>query len=174
MMARLPNQVHQLSFWDTFAWKRMQAFAADFIVLMLGTNDSKSPLWGTDDVNIGAWFRHDYEAMLTQMTSLRPDPDSNTQPTQGACARTWVCVPPRAVKDRFGISDARLHKFITPIIRSVAEDQGLPVLDMAAALQRDVRRYFGVPGPGDGIHPVSEGAKAVAEVAAAAVLEALG
>ena len=89
--------------------------------------------------------------------------------TKSPCFQLWLCIPPRAVKDRFGISDQRLHKSIAPIILQVAAKKQIPTLDMAAALQTDVKRLFGVPGKGDGIHPVSDGARQIARVAASAI-----
>ena len=65
---------------------------------------------------------------------------------------------------QFGISDKRLHDKISPLIRNISAQLGLPIVDMAGALKKE-KRYFSA----DGIHPLAAGSAEMARQVAHAL-----
>ncbi len=149
-------------YWDTNGLSRTTAFlqgagASDVaaVVIMLGTNDAKDDPDGVDNWNASAPQRYhdDYVAMIQLVQAARtPAP------------RVFLALPPTAYADSYGIDPAVLAQQIVPIVRALATDGGLPLIDVFAATA-DAGSDF----PEDGIHPDDDGEKLIAAAVYAAL-----
>ena len=129
------------------AFRQSKGYLPDCVVILLGTNDSKDCNWVSDSV-----FQKQYRELIAEYRALSPHP------------RILVCTPPCAFSpvNRFFYitNDAKPERIpvIAGIIRDAAEDTGAELVDLYA-LTEGKRELFGP----DGLHPSSEGAKAIAD-----------
>ena len=152
------------------AWQDAQAFKPDVVVIKLGTNDSKPQNW-----KYSAEFRQDLEQMIL---TLRPD---LAQPAKSAKKgkkakkaqvaapqkpRILLCTPIPALKSSWGINENVIANEIIPIQQEVAKKYGLQIIDLHTLFTGD-----GAGMLDDGIHPDSKGARRLAELVAAAIVE---
>lgn len=129
------------------AFEESKQFRPDTVVLLLGTNDSKSSNWRSAEA-----FRKEYLDLIGAYRTLPEKP----------CI--LICTPPRAfqpVRRLFYLTnDADLSRIpeIAEIIRGIASGEGLELVDLYA-LTKDRRDLLGP----DGLHLSAHGARAVAE-----------
>ena len=123
--------------------KAVEKIDPDTLLVMLGTNDSKSQNWDADS------FERDYEAFLKRfMKEVR---------------EVILMLPPKAFPPEgqteilFQIRDRVIAGEVIPIIRKLAEQNGLPVIDLYK-LTEDHSEYFH-----HGVHPNNLGNKILAE-----------
>ncbi len=114
------------------------AYRPDVAVLLFGTNDSKPRHW-----YYRKEFERDYRKMVADLQALPSRP------------RIWICLPPPAFPGQWGIEAGRIKEML-PVIRRVARSQGVPVIDLHAALL-DHPEYFP-----DQIHPDVRGSREIA------------
>ena len=139
------------------AWRDALAFNPDFVVIKLGTNDSKPQNW-----QYAAEFKHDLKEMITK---LRPDlaakakkKSKKAKATVEAKPRIILCTPIVARKPSWDISDSIIVNGIIPIQREVAQEYGLEVLDLHTLFGNGDENL-----QDDGIHPNEKGVKKIAE-----------
>jgi lysophospholipase L1-like esterase len=113
------------------------------VIIMLGTNDSKSWNWVYKDEYVS-----DYLFLIDSFAQLPSRPI------------IWICKPVPAFNDNFGITDSVIKDEIIPMIDQIAQLRDVEVLDLYTALS-DAGDLFP-----DGIHPNAEGAKLMAEAIA--------
>lgn len=124
------------------AYQNALAMKPDVVIIMLGTNDTKPQNWKFKDT-----FVVDYTKLVASFQALESKP------------RVYVCRPcPVPGKGNFGINEAGVQEQI-PLIDKLAEDMGLGVIDMHAAL---VDTPELLP---DRVHPNAAGAGKMAEAA---------
>ncbi|HCF95096.1 MAG: GDSL-type esterase/lipase family protein [Verrucomicrobiota bacterium] len=129
-----------LPYWDVDAFRAVQAFEPDIIIIKLGTNDTKPQNWEFADE-----FVNDYAALIDLFQSLPSSP------------RIWLCNPVPVYEERWGIREEILVQEVMPKIAEVAKAKGLPVIDMYTALS-------GMPDAfPDKIHPNADGAGIMAK-----------
>lgn len=147
------------SYWTTPAFGNSQSFGPAVVVIMLGTNDSKTAIWKGGNNT----YEPDYRALIATYAALPSKP------------RLYVALPPPALTSNFTISGAVIMNEILPLLRRLAADTGATVIDVNGAFKPDPRKYFG-PGNGtdigDGIHPNNAGAEAIARAVAQALAPA--
>lgn len=120
-------------------FRELLAFEPDIVTIKLGTNDSKPWNW-----RYGKDFKKDLNEMLDKLQELPSQP------------KVYLCLPVPAVSSKFGISDSVIVNGIIPVIRKVAKQRHLQVVELYAAMK---------PYPGyytDGIHPNESGAAVIA------------
>jgi hypothetical protein len=119
-----------------------QALAArpDAVIIMLGTNDSKSWNWVHKDD-----FVSDYIFLIDAFAGLPSKP------------KIWICKPVPAFSDNFGITNAVIKDEIIPMIDQIAELRDVEVIDLYTSLINASSMFP------DGIHPNAGGAKLMAE-----------
>ena len=143
------------------AWRDAKAFCPDVVVIKLGTNDSKDYQWNAQQ------FEQDYQAMIDTLCPLKPVLNKKGRPTKkmerAQKPAIYLCTPIRAFRDKWGITDSVIVNGVIPVIRRVAERNGLPVIDLHAVVtdQKDMTS--------DMIHPNDRGAGKMAEAVAAEI-----
>lgn len=123
------------------------AFAADIVVIKLGTNDSKPQNWAKKD-----GFAASTKSLVEALQTANPK------------VKVYLCYPvPVIAQGNFGIRDEIVKNEIIPLIKKSADELKLPVIDLYAALDKKPELFP------DRVHPNDDGAKLIAK----AVFEAV-
>ncbi len=109
------------------------------VIIMLGTNDA--PLIPTEHI---LNFTADYEELIGEFKALTSKPE------------IWLVKPPPIFTNGTGLSPAYFVQEVIPRIEQVANETGIPLIDVYSQLINHPE-YFS-----DGVHPNSEGSKIVA------------
>lgn len=116
-------------------------FLPDIVTIKLGTNDSKPHNWQHKDE-----FKHDLNTLLDSFSALPSSP------------RIYLCLPIPSENNAWGINDSIISNCIIPIIKEVAEERNISIIDLNTAM----RPYY--PNEyQDGVHPNKYGARIIAE-----------
>jgi len=117
------------------------AFAADIVVIKLGTNDSKPQNWAKKD-----GFAASTKSLVEVFQKANPK------------AKVFLCFPvPVIAQGNYGIRDEIVKNEIIPVIKKSAEEMKLPIIDLYAALDGKPEL---IP---DRVHPNDAGAKLIAK-----------
>jgi MYXO-CTERM domain-containing protein len=116
------------------------------VIIMLGTNDSKSYNWMSGTSTRAQQFVTDCGAMVDHFTSLSTHP------------LVYLALPPRAFTNTYGISGTIIHDQILPLIRQVATAKGVPIIDVDTPTAPHPELFP------DGVHPNDTGYALVAQV----------
>jgi len=123
------------------ALPRVLEYAPNVVVIMLGTNDTKSVNWVHKPEYVA-----DYRWMIGEFQKLAAPP------------RIFVCYPPLVASPRKnGINEIGVLEAIAMIDR-LAEEMPVGVIDMHSALAADSKAYLP-----DTVHPSTAGATRLAE-----------
>ncbi len=132
---------------DPYDYRGALEFAPDVVIIALGTNDSKTPIWGAHQGE----FVDDYVAMVKAFQALPNHP------------QIWACLPPPAFPGNWGITEGVIRDGVIPGIQKVAQITGIKVIDFHAPLLGSSALFP------DTVHPNEAGAKRLAELVAAAL-----
>ena len=116
------------------------------VIIMLGTNDSKSYNWMVGTGTRAQQFVTDCGAMVDHFASLPTHP------------LVYLAFPPRAFANTYGISGTIIHDQILPLIQQVATAKGVPIIDVDTPTA-SLSNLFP-----DGVHPNDTGYALVAQV----------
>ncbi|MBN1844905.1 MAG: hypothetical protein JW810_04420 [Sedimentisphaerales bacterium] len=130
-----------LPYWKQQAFADALAFRPDVVIIKLGTNDSKPQNWRYKDQ-----FPSDYADLIDQFAQLPSRP------------RVFICLPVPVFQDRWGITESIVRQEIIPVIRQIAREKDVDMIDLYEAL--DGREDL-FP---DKIHPNAEGAGVMARI----------
>lgn len=114
----------------------------DIVVIKLGTNDTKPFNWDA------LAFERDYQKMIDTLGTLSSDP------------KIYVCLPVPVHIDRWGINDSTMVNEVIPIIRKIATNNQLPLIDLYTPLISHPDYFI------DGVHPNETGARKIAQLVA--------
>jgi len=134
-------------YWTTDAFKDVDKYEPDSVIIKLGTNDSKPQNW-----EHGADFEADLRAMIDHFKALPSHPS------------IWLCFPVPVYQTQWGINDAVVKGEIIPKIQKVAKEQKLPVINLYSALKKKPEMFP------DKVHPNAAGARVIAETVYAALM----
>lgn len=130
------------------AYTAVLGWKPDIVVIALGTNDSRPDVIGARPND----FIPSYHALLAALRGSNPK------------ALIFLCLPPPIfpVERRVGApvppqDERALQQDILPRIRSIAQEEGLSVIDLHEALKADAAFFP------DSVHPTAEGAAVIAE-----------
>lgn len=136
----------------TKLYKQSLEFEPDIVVLQMGSNDSKGYNFKTAEA-----FREDYVTLLESYLSLPSKP------------RVIICTCPPAFRHglevKFDINANTVEHEIVPVIREVAEEYGLDLIDL-------MEQFYGKPKLfNDGLHPNIEGARIITDSVAELIMK---
>jgi acyl-CoA thioesterase-1 len=123
------------------------ALKPDVVVIKLGTNDSKPHNWKAAKED----FSKDSKLLLAAFREANPK------------VRIFLCTPAPAFPENFGIRESIIAAETIPLIRALAAEEKLPLIDLHEVL-KDPPEFFK-----DKVHPDAAGAGVIA----AKVAEAL-
>ena len=135
-------------YWKQSVYKKSHEFNADIVVIMLGTNDSKSKNW-----KHGGDFIVDYLAFIKTFKELKSRPE------------IFLVLPAPAFSGGFGINNKVIEGEIIPSIKKIAKKAKLKIIDINKPL-KNKKKFFP-----DGIHPDKDGAAIIAKTIAKAILK---
>lgn len=137
------NTTEVCGYRHTNTYRNSLQYDADIIIFMMGGNDAKAINWKDGKNN----FEADLRALLTDYINMESKP------------QVVVGTTLAAVKESFTISTEVIKDEIVPIVRYVAADMGLPLVDTYAATAPLDETYF----ISDGVHYNDDGYAVVAE-----------
>ena len=135
-------------YWKLKAFKDATAFNPEIVIIKLGTNDTKPQNWN----KVGKEFEDDLRAMIIHFGKLSKKP------------KIYLCLPVPVYQTRWGINEKTVKNGVIPVIKKVAKEKSLPVIDLHKALSNKVEMFP------DKIHPNANGAKVMAKTIKAAIL----
>ncbi len=138
-----------LPYWKLKAFKDATAFGPNIVILKLGTNDTKPQNWN----KAGTEYEADLRAMILHFQK---------QPSKPAI---YLCLPVPVYQDRWGINEKTVAKGVIPVIKKIAKEKKLPVINLHKALSGHPEMFP------DKIHPDAAGAKLMAETVRDALLK---
>ncbi len=115
-------------------------YAADVVIIMLGTNDSKE----MHQALIADHFEQDYHALIASYRKGR----------QEVTPRIILMLPPKCYMERSWVTESVIRETIVPLIRKIASEENLELIDLYAALGVEWDKSL-MP---DKLHPSAEGA----------------
>lgn len=129
-----------LPYREVLEYRQVKKYQPDIIIFLLGTNDAKDYNWpGKDE------FKNDYAALVDTLLSL----DSSPQ--------IFLCTPPPSFLETGMINNNTISDAIVPVIRQVAQEKGLEVIDFYSTFEHRPEDFP------DKIHPNSEGTSMMAQ-----------
>jgi lysophospholipase L1-like esterase len=131
------------SYWDSWAYTSSMGSSPNIVVIMLGTNDSKSWNWNATN------FDTQYRSLIAGYQGLASHP------------KVYICLPP-PVYDGSGFDPATVQNVLLPAIRTVANETGVTLIDNNTPLQNHPELFT------DGAHPTAQGAAVMAATVKAA------
>ena len=142
-----------LDYRKTLNYTKSLSCKPDFVILMIGTNDSKPPNWEEN----GEAFRKGYADLIDDYLALDPKPI------------VIIGISPTVKGGRFtyGVIEKIVGEGIVPIQRKIAEEKKLPTVDCRTILDPHLDTAYSP----DGLHPNAEGNALLAAAFAAKLRE---
>ncbi len=128
-----------ITYSKTEAYSELKLFKPDLIIMKLGTNDSRPDEWTNEE-----FFYADYLRLVRKMKNISD--------------RVYLCYPIPPYGDKWKQRDGILRKKVMKLIKRVAKEEKLPVIDLYREEMKDGINYFP-----DGIHPTSNGYDIIAK-----------
>lgn len=129
-------------YWNESTYQQALAFTPDIVIIMLGTNDSKSAIWDT----YASEYTTDYSALIQSFRNVNTD------------IQVFTCTLPPSNNTGWDIRLDVINNEINPLILEVAKAQAVNLIDMSHAFQNKT----GVM-QSDGVHPNATGAELIAD-----------
>lgn len=128
-------------YWNESAFIDSRNYNPDIVIIQLGTNDSKPYNW-----RYGTNFVADYKALIAVYAALPSAP------------RIYLCTPCPVFGDgAYDIVPGIVQTNIAPLVRGLAAELNLPLIDLQARLTNSI--WFP-----DKVHPDTRGSAAMAAV----------
>jgi len=124
---------------DQIEFFRAKNFLPDIAIIMLGTNDARADHFKSIDN-----FVSDYMKLIKEIQEIESNP------------KIFLAKPPPIFGNEFELKNVNLLEGIIPRIEKIANEEGLPIIDVYVALENHPEYFW------DGVHPTSEGATAIA------------
>lgn len=134
-------------YWREMVFKNATNYAPHIVTIKLGTNDSKPQNWR---------YRHEFGDDLRAMIDIFAGLPSHPV--------VYVCLPVPAYAVVFDINPDIIRNEIIPILKQVAREKGMPVIDLYTPLSGKPELFP------DNIHPNINGAALIARTIHGAIL----
>jgi acyl-CoA thioesterase I len=126
---------------NTSTFQSALDYQPNIVIIMLGTNDAQP---GVHQYNES--FVDDYKTLINAFQALKSKPE------------IWIALPPPIFDDQGGkTSPEYLEQNVIPHIEQVANETGLPIIDVHSALAGSVNDFP------DGLHPNAAAARLIAD-----------
>jgi acyl-CoA thioesterase-1 len=132
---------------DQVEFVKAKNFLPDIVIIMLGTNDAR-----TDHYKSIENFVSDYMKLINEIQALESNP------------KNFLVKPPPLFDNEYEMKNENLLEGIIPRIEQIADEEGLLIIDVYAALENHPEYFW------DGVHPSSEGATVIANEVYAAII----
>lgn len=132
-------------FWNQKDLPNVFVYQPEIVVIMLGTNDSKTFNWNAQS------YERDYQRMIDTLRTMPTNP------------QIYLCSPPPAYNSAWEISDSTIRAGVIPLVNKLADKNGLEVIDVYNSMTNMAELFP------DGIHPNGAGLKIMAETVAKAI-----
>jgi alpha-L-fucosidase 2 len=129
-------------YWICKEFSNVFAFQPNIIIVMLGTNDTKSQNWHA------ASYEKDYQALIDTFKTIPTNP------------KIYLCLPVPVFKTKWGINDSTIVHGVIPIVQKLAKTNNLPVIDLYHQMGQQGVNFF------DSIHPNEKADKVMAGIIA--------
>lgn len=133
--------------WTFKEFYNVFAFNPDIILIKLGTNDSKTANWNSQN------YKNDCQALIDTLRTIKKHP------------KIILCLPVPAFKNAWTINDSIIKNGVIPDLKFIALKNKLESIDLYTALS-DYKEYFP-----DGIHPNEKGTRIIAKAIAKSVVK---
>lgn len=134
-------------YWNEPQFQEVKDFAADVLIIMLGTNDSKPQNW-----KFASEFKQDYLDMIQEF--------KKTMPADG---KVYVILPVPVTRVNFGITPDVMNNEQRLMLIDIARQSGAELIDLYTPF---MGKEALLP---DGVHPNTEGLGIMASVIARAI-----
>jgi lysophospholipase L1-like esterase len=131
------------SYWDSQVYKNALASNPNYLILKLGTNDSKRWLWNSSSSS----FKTDYKAMVQSFQKLSSKPE------------IWICLLIPSENASWEIYKSDIKDKVNPKIKEVALEMGLSLIDLYTEMDKNRPDWY----LADGVHPTITGAGVIAQ-----------
>ena len=131
------------SYWDSQVYKNALASNPNYLILKLGTNDSKRWLWNSSSSS----FKTDYKAMVQSFQKLSSKPE------------IWICLLIPSENASWDIFKSDIRDKVNPKIKEVALEMGLNLIDLYTEMDKNRPDWY----LADGVHPTITGAGVIAQ-----------
>lgn len=146
----LPADGNPTGWMDNLQWQGVKALVPDIAIVKLGTNDSKTSNRPVTTINN---FKSALDYIINMLLEVNPYMD------------IYICTSAYAYSSAYNINNANIASIIAPVQRQVAEEQGLPLIDLYEITQNKSGLFP------DGIHPNKRGYTMFAEVLSKVIVE---
>lgn len=116
------------------------SFQPNIVVILLGTNDARADVYPYTGN-----FTADYKLLISQFQQQESHP------------KIYLAIPPPVYENSINISSSHLTEDIIPLVRQVAQENGLPLIDTYTPLLNHPDYFV------DGVHPNPTGAQVIAQ-----------
>ena len=131
------------SYWDSQLYKNALASNPNYIILKLGTNDSKRWLWDSK----GTAFKSDYKAMVQSFQNLPSKPE------------IWIGLLIPGEKADWDIFNSYIKDKVNSKIKEIALEMGLGLIDLYTEMDKNKPEWY----LADNVHPSVAGAGVIAQ-----------
>jgi lysophospholipase L1-like esterase len=125
---------------DQVKFVEAKNFLPDIAIIMLGTNDARTDHYKSIDD-----FVPDYMKLINEIQALESNP------------KIFLVKPPPIFDNKYELKNENLLEGIIPRIEQIANEEGLLIIDVYAALENHPEYFWD-----DGVHPSNEGANVIA------------
>ncbi|MDE5418006.1 GDSL-type esterase/lipase family protein [Labilibaculum sp. DW002] len=132
-------------YWNQKDLHNVFVYAPDIVVIMLGTNDSKTNNWNASS------YERNYQLMIDTLNTLASKP------------QIYLCSPPPAYSSAWSISDSTIRYDVIPIVEGIAKRNNLQIIDVYNGMNQMSDLFP------DGIHPNEKGINIMAEIVAKSI-----
>jgi len=141
-----------LPYWNETQYNDALAFNPNYVIIKLGTNDSKRWIWNKH----GSEYKTDYKEMIQSFRNLPSKPE------------IWIALLIPGENKGWDIYNSYVKDSVNPKIKEIALETGVGLIDLYSALNNNRSAWL----LGDSVHPTKEGSAVIAKTVKAMLTKA--